>query len=794
MKISINWLKDYINLKEKPEEIAEALTMGIAEVEEVKNLSKGLENVVVGQIKEIKKHPNADRLFVSKIDIGKSKPLQIIFSPVVKLKVGDKLPIAVAPTKLPTGLDVKKVKLRGIESEGMCCLNKELGILDKSKQVYFFDKSVRNGTKIAKALGLEDYLLEIDNKSLTHRSDLFSHIGIARELSAILGKKLKLPKSVLISKKKDEQDLEIEVRDKKLCSRYIGVVLDNIKIGQSPKWLQNRLAICGIRPINNIVDITNYVMLEWGQPLHAFDFEKIKKVKGKTKIIIRKAKKNESLVTLDGQKRILDSSMLVIADQEKPIALAGIMGGANTEVSDQTKMIVLESATFDPFSVRRTSQKLGLRTEAVTRFEKNLGIELSERGLLRACQLFQKYAGARMASKIQDSLTKKIKPPTIKLDLDYLDRLIGQKIPKTKITKILKSLEFRIKETSKKLEVIPPLFRTDIHIQEDLIEEVARIYGYGEIKEKSLFGVLKPTKELPDLYWRDKIIQILIGMGFSQVDNYSFYGEKLLVDCQLTPKDHLTLANPLSRDLKYLRTSLLPYLFDNLRKNIKKFSQMKIFEIGHVYFEGFECKEIGAVICGKKENVFYQLKGVVEVLLDKLEIDFQIRPLIKTENCQFWNMYADNKCVQINSGEKLLGTLSLLDKKVLNNFKLGNRNVAFFSLSLDQIAKLANSNIRYNPLPKYPPAILDLAFVLEKDIPTESVTKAMYEAGKPYLVQVELFDVYTGKPLEENQKNLAFHLTYQAPDRTLKDKEVKESQNRIAQILKDKFKAQVRKF
>ncbi|NQV13013.1 MAG: phenylalanine--tRNA ligase subunit beta [Parcubacteria group bacterium] len=794
MKISRNWLNEYVNIKStKPTKVGETLTMGIAEVEGVQELGAGLDDVVVGEMKEIKKHPNADKLFVSQVDVGEAKPRQVIFGQVVALKVGDKLPIALAPAKLPGGMKVKKTKLRGVDSAGMCCLNSELGILDQADDVNFFPKSIKNGTKIAKALGLDDAILEIDNKSLTHRADLFCHVGIARELAALLSKKLTLPK-LTKPKAGTKYKLNITVKDKKLCYRYAGIILDSIKISPSPDWMQAHLSAAGMRPINNVVDITNYVMLEYGQPLHAFDVAKLKSKKEKEKsIVVRAAKKNETITTLDGETRKLSEKVIVIADEKEPVAIAGIMGGASTEVSEKTTTIAIESANFNETLIRKASQELGLRTEGSIRHEKGLSLDLPEQGLLRAIDLLQKHAGAKIVSKVTDTLAKKLKPATVKLDLEYLNKLVGVDIPKTKVSSILKSLEFKVKGQGKTLDVEVPIFRTDIAIPEDLIEEVARVYGYDNVTPQEITGVLEPVEELPDMHWGDKITEVLVGAGFTEMQNYSFYGEKLLRRCLLTSKDHIELANPMSEDLQYLRTSLLPWLFYDVAKNIREFDQINLFEIGHVYFPGCESKALSGVMLGNKEKVFYDLKGVIELLLKKLNISYQTCELARTADCEYWNMYAVGRSLQYMSGKDILGTLSLLDQRVATNFNIKGKKLAFFSFSIDQLAQKASSLTKYQPLPKFPPVTLDIALVVKQSMPAGKIMKFIQERGRPLLEKVELFDVYSGKQLDGGQKNLAFHLTYRAQDRTLQDKEVEAIQQKLVGALENELGARVRK-
>ncbi|NQU99944.1 MAG: phenylalanine--tRNA ligase subunit beta, partial [Parcubacteria group bacterium] len=597
--------------------------------------------------------------------------------------------------------------------------------------------------------------------------------------------------------------------DKKLCPRYMGIVLNNIEIGESPKWMQSRLNAAGMRPINNIVDITNYVMLEYGQPLHVFDFNKIQNIafannnskvdQNKLKrIIVRKAKNNESIVTIDNKKRNLDESMLVIADEKEPIAIAGVMGGLNSEVNENSKTILLEAANFNGTSIRKTSQKLGLRSEAVLRFEKGQSVDLPEYALYRAVELFEKYAGAMVSSEIADTLKTKPKSIKIKLSLDYVERLIGIKISKEKIIKILNSLEFGVVQSKDYLNIEVPIYRTDIKAEEDLVEEIARVYGYDNIEPQEISGKLEPVDEIPDLFWGRKISEYLEGAGFSESYNYSFYGEKLLKKCLLSTKDHLIVSNAGSQDLKYLRTTLLPRLLENAETNFRNYDEFKLFEIGHVYFTGgIECKSLSGIVVGDSDGVFYKAKGTLEFLLQKLNIDHVIHEFKKTEGCEYWNMYEKGQSIRFKGAGQdgdyhLLGTISMCDSRVLNSFNLKNKKLAFFNFSLDQLSQKASLNKQFKPLPKYPSITLDLAFVLEKNIPAKKVAGLIKETGGELLKDLELFDVYKGKGLEDNQKSLAFHLVYRSDDKTLKDEEAELVQKKIIGKLESELGAKVR--
>lgn len=801
MKISINWLKDYINIKKTSVEVADSLTMGIAEVEEIIDLAKKYENIIVGEVVSKEKHSNADKLSKAVVSTGSEK-LNIICG-ASNLERGQKVPVALVGAILPGNFKIEKAKIRGEESNGMICAEEELGLAKKSQGIMVLGTDVKVGQKFSTYMGLDDKILDIDNKSLTHRADLFSHIGIARELAALMDLKFNLPK---LKKPKVSKDykIDINVKDKKLCPRYMGVTLDGIKIGESPQWMQARLNAAGMRPINNVVDITNYVMLECGQPLHAFDYNKIynfalknnnpKVNQNKLKrITVRKAKNNESIITIDNKRRKLNEKMLVIADDREPIAIAGVMGGLNSEVDKNSKTIVLEAANFNDTSVRKTSQKLGLRSEAVLRFEKGQSIDLPENALYRAVELFEKYAGAITSSNIADTLSSKPKATKIKLDLNYIERLIGIKISKAKIIKILESLEFSIAESKDSLNVEVPIYRTDIKASEDLVEEIARVYGYDNIEPQEISGKLEPVDEIPDLFWGEKISQYLEGAGFSEVYNYSFYGEKLLKKCLLSNKDHLIVSNAHSKDLQYLRTTLLPRLLENAETNFRSYDEFKIFEIGHVYFTGgMECKSLSGIVVGDNDEVFYKAKGDLQFLLEKLNIEYKIDELSKTKDCEYWNMYERGKSIQFKSGKGMLGTMAMCNNQIINNLNLKNKKLAFFNLSLDQLSQRATSNEQFKPLPKYPSMTLDLAFVLDKSVKAKEIAELIRKTGGELLKELELFDVYIGEGLEPNQKSLAFHLVYRSDNKTLKDEEAEEIQKKIISKLESELGAKIR--
>lgn len=539
MKYSFNWLKELSGTKKSAEQVAELLTMHSFEVESIEKLGQGLDGIVAGEILETKKHPNADNLHIAKVSIG-NKTKQVIFGGKAEIKSGNKVPVAVAPTELPGGNKIEKIKLRGELSEGMLCLSSELG-LSKSAGIIYFDKKIKPGTKIKKVLGLDDTVIDID--ILANRGhDALSHIGIAGEIAALEGRKLaplNPPRAVFATGKKFN-GVKIRVQDKKLCPRYIGVVMENVKVQESPQWIKSKLVASGINPINNVVDVTNYVLLELGQPMHAFDMSKLKSQKSKAEIIVRKAKKGEKIKLLDETEKELAGEDLVIADGQKPIALAGVMGGLDTGVTEISTEIILECANFNPQSVRKTRIRHNLVTESSDRFEKGIDPNMAEIGMARAVELLEKMGG-KFAGAV-DIYPSKLKPWKIKLNLDYVNKLLGEEIPAATVKKILNSLEIDVSGSGNILTATIPTFRLDLENQEDLIEEIGRIYGYEKIEASApnVSVTMPPTNE--SRKFERVIKQILTGSGLSEVYNYSFYSQRDASHADLASIKHLELS------------------------------------------------------------------------------------------------------------------------------------------------------------------------------------------------------------------------------------------------------------
>jgi len=789
MKISYNWLKDFVKIKLTPEKLAEELTVKSFEVENVEKLGQGLEDIVVGEILDIKPHPQAEKLQLATVNIGKKEPVTFVCG-AFNIKKGQEVPVVLVGTTLPDGTYVKKATIRGVESPGMLCSEKELGLGEDHTGIMILDPKLKVGQSLARALEIEDTVFDID--VLPNRAhDCLSNIGIAREVAAIINVEFEIKNLELREDKslKIEDFVKVKVGDTKLCPRYTARVVSDIKVKDSPQWLKSRLQACGVRPINNIVDITNYVMLEYGQPMHAFDADKLTN----KEIIVRRAKNGEKIITLDGEKRELTKDMLVITDSKKPIAIAGVMGGAEKEVKDTTKNIILESANFNSLSIRQTAAKLGLRSESSDRFGYGLDPNLASQAQDRAAYLMQELAQGKVVSGMIDIYPKKVKPWKVKVNLGWLDKFLGVSVSKNKVLQILKSLQFGVKQKGRELEVNIPTFRLDLTIPEDVAEEMARLYGYSKIEEQSPRGKLEPVPKNDQLYWENFIKDALSGAGFTEVYNYSFSGEKDLKILGKGAKDVLELVNPLNIELKYMRPSLVPGILQNVLSNLRNFDQFKIFELARVYIpkrEGELPKEerriSGAMV---SQQLFYEAKGVVELLLNKLGISEKaVSFKLKAEG---W-IWHPGRTAEIRIDKEIIGVLGEIHPKILARLDIESK-VAMFDLDFDKIITLVTTKKAFKKIPKYPAITLDLAFILAKKTLHDHLKNAILEAGKPLVTQVELFDVYEGKPLEKGKKSLAFHITYQAEDRTLKDKEVFKIQDKIIKALEKKFGAKVRK-
>jgi phenylalanyl-tRNA synthetase beta chain len=795
MYISLNWLRDFVDIPKdiNAEEFGHNFTLRTAEVEHVEDEKKKFENMVVGQIKKISPHPNADKLQITQTNVG-GETLQILCG-APNIKEGMLVAVALPGAQVRWHgegdlITLEKAKIRGEESYGMICAGEEIGLEPTPGEITDLSHlKVKAGTPLAEALNKDDTILEIDNKSLTHRPDLWGHYGIARETSVLLGSKLK-PVETKVEYPKNDKALSVEIKDKELCPRYIGVLVEEIKIGPSPEWMQKRLEAVGYRPISNIVDATNYVMAELGQPMHAFDAEKVE-----GGIVVRTAEPKEKIQTLDEVERKLSKEMLVIADHKKPIAIAGVMGGLNSEISEKTTRIILESANFNPSSVRRTSTKLGLRTEAVQRFEKSLDPNLAEQAMDRLCGLILEMCPeAKIVSSKVDAAYFETKPQTTTLNLDRVNSKIGAYIPADQVKKILTSLDFRVKEKSKKeFEVEIPSFRStkDVEIEDDLVEEIARIYGYENINAQLPDLPTKLPEENIERVLKHRARQILsMGLGFNEVFNYSFYNIDDINKCLLPEELHEQVDNYLSEEQTHMRVSLVPNMLKNVVTNLKNYPEFKIYEVGRTYedlqeyFPIEEKKICGMVVRGKKhkEEVFFEAKGALEKLLAFYQTaGLEMRKgeaLCTYAHPNKYAAYYDRK-----TGEEIARVFEL-HPTVAKNYELEDTKIAVFEINFTKLATYGFKELKYQPLPKYPDITIDISVVIDKKVEIGELLKTIKNVDKTLIRKVDLFDLYEGPNIPEDKKAVAFNITLRADDRTLTDEEMKKVQNEIFARLK----------
>ena len=805
MYLSLDWLKDFVNIpKIDAFELGHKLTMHTFEIDGVEAEKEKFNKVVVGKALKVEKHPNADRLKLAVVDVGKEKLNIVCGAP--NLEEGQLVAVALAGAQLPNGLEIQKAQVRGQESNGMICAEDELGLGDNHDGIMVLDKNAKVGQDFANYLKLDDVILEVDNKSISNRPDLWGHYGIAREISTFMHQPLKEFKTdikKIYNEKKLNDKVNVKVEEKELCPRYMVVKVDGIEVKPSPEWMQKRLAAVGQKPINNIVDITNYVMMELGQPLHAFDSNLV------DKIVVRKAKK-EKFTTLDGTERELESSMLVIANSQKAIAIAGVMGGENSEINSETSSIVIESANFEPVSVRKTAQKLGLRTESSMRFEKSLDPNLTEIAIKRTLELIQQTnPKAECRTIITDIDNFKAKPIIIDLNLEWLEKMIGQTVEKKSILNILQSLGFSVKDNGQSLSVTVPSWRAtkDISIAEDLVEEIARIYGYENIQAQMPKIEIKRPAINQNRKLEKTIKQILSSQsGLFEVYNYSFVGEEQLKKMEISPDSYIRLANPVVKYQTMLRQTLLTNLLDNVRLSQPRYDTVNIFEVGDIYLNvsgsinkdekkkenlPFQEKKVGIILAGN-EDKFREVKGIVENLVSSLTQQNQEVSFEQASSIPSWADSKEIAQVKVNGID--LGVVMKINSKVVKNFSI-KKKVYFAELNFNELLNLfkLNINFKYQENIKYPPVTRDLAFVVDDKIMYNDIRNEI-EGFDKLIKNVELFDVYQGDILGQDKRSLAFHVIYQAEEGTLTSEEVDKIQNKLIKNLEGKFAAQIRNF
>lgn len=797
MLLPVKWLKEYVDIDDiDSRTLADNLTLSGSHVESIISLDRDIENVVIGRIEKLEKHPNADNLIITEVNIG-TETLQIVTG-AKNLKEGDYVPVALVGAKLPGGINIDKVTFRGVDSYGMLCSLKELGYEDnvipkyQRDGIFVLDKEYPLGTDIKEVLGLYGEIIEFE--ITPNRPDCLSIIGMARETAATFNRELKLPDINILNEVDDIHDYveSIEI-DEKLCNRYYARVIKDVKIQPSPLWMQNRLIEAGVRPINNIVDITNYVMLELGQPLHAFDLNKLKN----NKIVVRTARDGEKIVTLDNVTRSLKDTDLLITDGENPIGIAGTMGGLDSEITDDTTTVLVEGASFSDKSIRKTSKSLGLRTEASSRFEKGIDPNLCEIAAERTCQLAELIGAGKVVKGVIDVYPNRRKEKVITLRPERVNGLLGTNLNVDEMIDYLRRLDLKATKKESVLDVTIPTYRLDLGIEADLIEEIGRLYGFHNVEVRPLEGILTRGDKAYNKVVGDKVKSVLQGLGFNEVMTYSFISpkayDKIKVKEDSSLRKYIEIMNPLGEDYSVMRTTLIPNMMDLLARNYNYgVKECFAYEIGNVFIPKqlpleelpYEKKRLCIGMFGDAD--FYDLKEVVEILFDRLGIE-GLDFVQENDNPTF---HPNRTASILLNGEKL-GTIGEIHIDVMENYDIKVR-VYIADLDFDKIVDNTNLDRKYKPLPKYPAILRDIAVVVDKDVLVGELQKAIIENGEGLIENVELFDVYTGEQVQEGKKSVAFSITYRSYDRTLVDDEINSIQERIIEGLEKKFNAKLR--
>jgi len=808
MQVSYNLLKEYIDIDMPPEELAQKLTINGIILESMENISTEIEKVVVGKITAIDQHPEKEKLSVCQVDI-KKETLQIVCG-AKNMKVSDKVAVALDGAKLPQIGIIKCKKFGGVLSSGMLCSASELGIEPgKSPGILILEKEAVLGEDIRKIIKFDDTIFDFEIHS--NRPDLMSVIGIAREVGAITNNKLRIPEiEIKEEDEKIEKDIAVRIEAEDLCPRYPGRVIKDIKIKESPLWLKWKLRLLGARPINNIVDITNFVMLETGQPLHAFDLDLIK---GRT-IIVRRSRPGETICTLDDVERQLPANSLVIADAEEPIALAGIMGGKYSEIGQNTKNVFLESAYFDPVNNRKSTVKFGLRTEASNRFEKGIDKKVQIYALDRAADLTSKIAMGRISSGKIDTNEKLYQPCKIDLRIKRVNKILGQLLDgdeskiKNKIIDILNKLEFKIVEDrGEYIEVIPPSFRGDVEREIDIIEEVARIYGYNKIKPTLFNTTIAQEGKNFRLKVVDQVREILYGCGLNEVITYSFISPETFDKIRI-PEGHklrntVKIKDPLTRDHSLMRTSLISSLLEVIKWNTNRQAGLvKVFEVGKIYLpypdKPNSLPNEKLIIAGAINKIgrgdvwekslpldIFNVKGIIETVFQGLKVEnWEVVP----GNHPAFHPLRNGKIIM---GGKEVGIFGEIHPEVVNNYRIPEK-VNLFEIDFEDLLPNVPSDIKYCILPKYPLVQRDLALIVKEEILSADIIKTIKSIDEKLIKKVTLFDIFKGKQIGDGYKSLAYSMVFQAEDRTLTDQEVENIFKEIREQLITKFYAKIR--
>lgn len=810
MQVSIKWLKDYIDFTETPEQLADKLTMAGIPVENVVDPGEGLEKVVTGRIEKLEPHQNSDHLQICTMNVGLAENI-IIVTGAQNVAEGQVVPVAMVGAHLPNGMKISKGKLRGVASNGMLCSAQELKLdLEKLPEeqktgIFILPSDTPVGIPAKDVLGLNDVVLEFELTA--NRADCFSVFGLVREIAAITGNKPHFPE-IKVNEDDNTQlnDIfSVEIADPDLCSRFSTRMLKNVKIGPSPEWMQQRLEGAGIRSINNVVDVTNFVMIELGHPMHAYDYDKIT---GK-KLIARRAIEGEELHTLDDTSRKAKGEMLVIADSEKAAGLAGIMGGFETEITDTTTTVVLESADFYGPCIRRTARACGLSSEASGRFERGVDSETTIKALDRAAQLLQEMGACTVCEGIVDVYPNPKQANYVTFTPEQINNHLGTNIAKDVMLNIITSVGFDVtKDENDEITVKVPSWRNDVTCMADISEEIARLHGFDKIKSTLPNGVSMQGTQSAKQTFIDKVKASLSSQGLYETISFALTNEetfnKLNIPQDSPLRKAVPIMNPLSDEYPLVRTTLLSSIFDNLARNLaRKNDDVALFEVGSVFFPKAlpvtelpdEVVKIAGAITGRRNAQgwnqandmvdFYDAKGIIEELLANLRVT-----RYTVEAGTHYAMHP-GKTALFKKGRDVIATVGEVHPAVLSAYGI-TKPVYIFELDATTVMKYMAKDLKYKALPKYPATSRDLAMLVDVDVNAADIEKAMTKAAGQNLTQITLFDVYTGKQVEEGKKSLAFSLTFQSNDKTLTDAEIDPAIEKIVAKLQKDFNANLR--
>ena len=779
MKVSLNWLKEFVEIEQTPAEVAELLTMAGLEVEGLEQKAQNLDNVKVSKILDIRPHPQTDRLSICQLDIGNESASVVCGA--TNIHKGDCVPLAPPGTTLPDGTLIKESTIRSELSQGMLLAEDEMGLTDDHSGIMILPDNLTPGESLTEAMDLKDWILEI---TLTpNRIDCASILGIAREIGALLRKKVTIPEVHFEESDIAIEDLaEVTVLDTIGCPRYTAGLVDQVKIGPSPFWMRYRLHASGIRSINNVVDISNYVLMELGQPLHAFDYHRL----GDRKIVVKRAENGQTFTTLDEQTRDLDDQTLMICDGKRAVAIAGIMGGLNSEITENSATVLVESAYFNPTMIRRSSRKLSLPTEASYRFERGIDIEGTGFALKRSLELIKQLAGGNIARGIIDCYPEPWSSPQITLRADRANKLLGTAIDIKTMTEYLSSLHMTVKRVDQnRIEVNPPPFRVDITREADLIEEIARSTGYHNIPV-TLPPIRATEEDTAEFVLRDRTKNMLVGMGFTEIITYSFISPNsadiLQAEQNSKLRSFIKLLNPLSQDQSVMRTSLVPGLVSTVRLNsLRGQNDLRIFEWGKTYIKGEEelpqeKKVLAVLITGMgstqewyqkaREADFFDIKGVTENILEELGIK---KTEFKRNNPK--EEFDPNEYARIFSSGFEIGAIGKVAKEVMEGYGL-EKKAYIVEIYIETILPLISWAIQFKPLAKFPSVRRDISIILNRSIETAMLINIVKDIGKDLVESVNIFDIYQGKQIASQEKALALGVNYRSKQRTLTDDEV----------------------